>query len=246
MSAIKAIVVESEGVGFYTDTVTGKSGVCETGISILCGVTQQSISKLIKSITTKQPYKGLECLVGKVESLTTKSETGMVLCADEFCVPVIKYYAYKGNETAQFTLNKFITIGFNTWVQSITGWNPQAIAPVDICPEVAIRQDRLEKKMDTLAAQMRHLQTGAGKQKFWVRTRDEALLYYGEECVDAFKSDLGGYLIELDLVRRQKEQPALPPPPPPPPPDPKYDFKSMNEMKAWAEKFYRERGVTWN
>lgn len=110
------------------------------------------------------------------------------------------------------------------------------------CPDLV----RLEKKMDTLAAQMRHLQTGAGKQKFWVRTRDEALLYYGEECVDAFKSDLGGYLIDLDLVRRQKEQPALPPPPPPPPPDPKYDFKSMDEMKAWAEKFYRDRGVTWN
>jgi hypothetical protein len=124
MDSLALILVEQESVEFYTVAATGETGISITGLAILCGVTQQAISKLVKGVTTNKPTKRLERFVGENLDLTTNTgQKGKIraLRAD-FCVEVIKYYAYSGNETAQFTLDKFAIIGFNSWVQSITGW----------------------------------------------------------------------------------------------------------------------------
>ena len=114
-------LVESDGVHFYTVTATGDSGISFTGLSVLCGVSQQAISKLIKSLTTKAASKSLEPLVGKDFILTT-TKSGMKLLTAEVCIAIIEHYAFKGKETAQFTYRKFAAMGFNSWVHSITGW----------------------------------------------------------------------------------------------------------------------------
>lgn len=83
---------------------------------------KKSVRNAVNSIRTSKPYKGLEHLVDKLSECRTETKTGMWLCNDELCVAIIRYYDRKGNEKAQFTFDKFVTIGFNAWVQSITGW----------------------------------------------------------------------------------------------------------------------------
>jgi hypothetical protein len=130
MSNLNHLIVEVEGVEFYTDAATGRSGVSQSGLAILCGVSKQAISKLVNSLSTGGGGKLLKPLQGKVETLSTKTQSGMILYADELCIAIIRYYDRKGNETAQYTFDKFAAIGFNSWIQSITGWsNPKAPTP---------------------------------------------------------------------------------------------------------------------
>ncbi|MGL4503757.1 MAG: hypothetical protein ACRCU2_32150 [Planktothrix sp.] len=123
------MIIETDGVEFYTDITTGKSGISQTGLAILCGVSQPAISKLVKSVITGKAPESLKPLQDKVETLITKTASGLVFYADELSTTIIKYYAFKGNETAQFTLEKFLVIGFNSWVQSLTGWQSQPSKP---------------------------------------------------------------------------------------------------------------------
>lgn len=119
----------------------------------------------------------------------------------------------------------------------------EALAPA--ATEVIQEVTELKAKMTELDQRVQHIQHN-GKQRFWVKTRDEALVYYSEECVDSFKSDLGGYLIDLKLVESQKETPVmLPPIPTKPEPVKDYNLNTKEDMKEWAEKFYKERGVNW-
>lgn len=132
MNSLALILTEQSGVEFYTVSATGESGISISGLAILCGVTHQAISKLVKGVATGKPIKRLERFVGESLDLATNTgERGKVRALKaEFCVEIIKHYAYSGNETAQFTLDKFAITGFNTWVQGITGWqNPIARSP---------------------------------------------------------------------------------------------------------------------
>lgn len=134
MSNLELLVKDIEGVEFYTDAGSGQSGVNQSGLAILCGVTRDAISKLISSLYSGTPYKGLEHLVDKISECRRETETGMWLCNDELSIAIIEHYAFKGRKPAQYSLRKFASIGFNTWVQSITGW--QATQPESPEPEV--------------------------------------------------------------------------------------------------------------
>lgn len=65
MDSVALILVEQTGVEFYTVATTGESGISISGLAILCGVTQQAISKLVKGVTTNKPVKGFEHLTGQ-------------------------------------------------------------------------------------------------------------------------------------------------------------------------------------
>lgn len=126
MSNLKLVIRDVEGIEFYTDATTGKSGISQAGLAKLCGVNRRTISDLIKSLSG-QSKKGeidesLEAFVGKLFENRTETETGMVLLSGELSATIIEHYAFKGRKPAQFSLRKFAAIGFNTWVQSIIGW----------------------------------------------------------------------------------------------------------------------------
>ncbi|MCU0546818.1 MAG: hypothetical protein MUE44_32415 [Oscillatoriaceae cyanobacterium Prado104] len=92
MNAIARIIAEVDGVEFYTDAATGKSGISQTGLAVLCGVSRQSISKLINSLSTKCPSEWLEPIAHRVAALSTKTVSGLILYADELCIAVIRHY----------------------------------------------------------------------------------------------------------------------------------------------------------
>jgi hypothetical protein len=130
MSNLNHLIVEVEGVEFYTDAATGRSGISQSGLAVLCGVNRRTVSDLIKSLSGKTRSKWLEPIAGKLSECRTKTRSGMQLCNDELSIAIIKHYAFSGNETAQYTFDKFAAIGFNSWIQSITGWsNPKAPTP---------------------------------------------------------------------------------------------------------------------
>jgi transcriptional regulator with XRE-family HTH domain len=127
MSNIALIIVETDGVEFYTDAA-GKSGISQTGLAKLCGVNKSSISRLMKEIKTNPTSDFLKDLLDKgfrVADLSTKTPSGLILCSSELSVAVIMHYASTGKKEAIFALTKFAAIGFNSWVQSLTGWQSQ-------------------------------------------------------------------------------------------------------------------------
>lgn len=118
---------------FYTIEETGESGMSQSGLAILCGVRQQSISTLERTLTSRAPSKWLEVFVGKDLTLTSnvvdpkltvngKPSGNLRIYKAAVCARVIQHYAFQGNEVAQYSLDQFTELGINTWIQSITGW----------------------------------------------------------------------------------------------------------------------------
>lgn len=117
---------------FYTVQETGESGMSQTGLATLCGVSRQSIIKLEETLVTTTPSKTLEPFIGKRLTLvTSEDETILVngspagnlkIYKASFCAAVIRHYDRLGNDVAQYSADQFIEIGVNAWIQGITGW----------------------------------------------------------------------------------------------------------------------------
>ena len=124
---------------FYTVESTGESGTNQTGLAILCGVSQQAISGLENTLTSRAPSKWLEAFVGKDFTLTStqadpdltvngKRPGRLTIYQSSFCARVIQHYAFSGNEVAQYSLDQFTQMGIDSWIQGITGWQGEPTA----------------------------------------------------------------------------------------------------------------------
>lgn len=124
---------------FYTLESTGESGMSQSGLAILCGVTQQSISNLERTLTSRSPSKWLNSLVGKDLTLTSsevdpdltvngKPVGNLRIYSAGACSRIIQHYAFQENEVAQYSLDQFTELGINAWIQTITGWRGQQTA----------------------------------------------------------------------------------------------------------------------
>jgi len=128
--------IDGDSTEFYTVEETGESGMSQNGLSKLCGVSQQAISGLEKTLTSRSPSKWLEPFVGKDFALTSsvKDPTltvnsvkagNITIYKSAFCARVIQHYAFQGNEVAQYSLDQFTDLGISQWIQSITGWKQE-------------------------------------------------------------------------------------------------------------------------
>ncbi|MGE5658870.1 MAG: hypothetical protein ACM37W_19915 [Actinomycetota bacterium] len=82
----------------------------------------------IYSTTVNQAPKRLQPWIGKDLNLSgeyTKKGGKVKILRSDFCTTVIKHYALEGNEIAEYSLEKFADIGMRSWIQNITGWQPQ-------------------------------------------------------------------------------------------------------------------------
>lgn len=118
---------------FYTVEETGESGMSQSGLAALCGVTRQSIILLEKTLVSKSPSEWLEPLVGRRLTLVSSQEESEIkvngkqvgnikIYNAEFCGLTIQHYANQGNPVALNSASQFTVIGVNAWIQSITGW----------------------------------------------------------------------------------------------------------------------------
>ena len=116
---------ELNGIEFFTVEATGESGISHSGLALLCGVSKQAIDKLVINLPTSRLPKRLEAFADKDLHLTTnyQKQGGKVkILRASFCAAVIKHYALEGRDIAEHSMDKFMTLGINSWIQSITGW----------------------------------------------------------------------------------------------------------------------------
>lgn len=127
------ICQELDGVEFFTVESTGESGMSQSGLALLCGVSGSTVLRYEKSLLRDGHSEEAKLLLEQASTLLRQgsySVNGKVtpnlkIYKSTFCAVVIQHYAMKGNKTAIFSLTKFASIGINTWIQSITGWqNP--------------------------------------------------------------------------------------------------------------------------
>lgn len=125
------IRTEQDGIEFFTVEETGESGMSQSGLAVLSGVTRQSLIKLEETLVTKSPSKSLERFVNNVPTLVTngkiegKNIGNIKIYRHDFCGAVIRHYAYQGIEVAQYSLEKFSDVGMLTWIQQINGWQQE-------------------------------------------------------------------------------------------------------------------------
>jgi|GEM_PF-2414412 hypothetical protein len=124
---------EPQTTEFYTIAGTGESGMSQSGLAILCGVSQPAIAGLENTLISKAPSRWLESLVGKDLTLISskvdpdltvngKLVGNLRIYKASACARIIQHYAFQGNDVAQYSLNQFTELGVSTWIQSITGW----------------------------------------------------------------------------------------------------------------------------
>jgi hypothetical protein len=136
--------VVQDGVEFYTVIATGESGMSESGLGRLCGITQQSISDLLQNITTgKAKGKCLKPFTGDTFSLQARVKISgkgvpVTIITADLCAAIIEYYAFESShktQTALYSAQAFMAMGITKWIQGVTGWQPQLPGP-QTAPEI--------------------------------------------------------------------------------------------------------------
>lgn len=124
---------DSTTTEFYTVESTGESGMSQSALAVLCGVSQSAISQLENTLISRSPSEWLEDFVGETLTLISSDTEAITVNGNpvgnlrvyrpDFCAAVIQHYAFRNNQVAQYALRQFSTLGVNLWIQGITGWD---------------------------------------------------------------------------------------------------------------------------
>lgn len=145
-------------VEFYTVAITGQSGMSQTGLSLLAGISRQSLIQLEEVLKTRAPSEILKNFVGndldiKLTDPTIggKAQGNLKIYKASFCAAVLKHYSSIEEEDkldsrpATYSLVRFAEIGINKWIQDITGWTE---FKDKIQPHTSIYINRIEARRD--------------------------------------------------------------------------------------------------
>jgi predicted transcriptional regulator len=91
------IRVVEDGVEFFTMTATGESGMSQSGLARLCGVSSQAVNKLIDSVVTSCAPEFLKPLESKTLTLVTSVNQfkNATILKDEVCVTILEWYGFE-------------------------------------------------------------------------------------------------------------------------------------------------------
>lgn len=123
------IRVVEDGVEFFTEAATGASGMSQSGLARLCGVSRQAVDKLIESVSTSRCPDFLKPLQDIDLTLATSVNQfkNATILKDEVCATILEWYGFESqrpNDTAKYSYRKFAKAGIRSWIQGITGWKP--------------------------------------------------------------------------------------------------------------------------
>lgn len=155
---------EEGGVEFYTIELTGQSGMSQSGLAVLSGVTQQALSGLEDTLTSRAPSGTLKPFVGERLTLTSDGVTWTIdgklvgnlkIYKSSYCAAVLMHYADPARRLvnitdqqraiATYSLLKFAKDGINDWIQDITGWKQNRNS---IQPHTSVYVKRIEHMRD--------------------------------------------------------------------------------------------------
>jgi hypothetical protein len=150
-----------DGVEFFTIDATGESGMSESGLSRLGGVSQQAINKTLRNlVATNSEETPLKTrLGGKVwlqprglSSIERTKITSLSIVNANACAAIIEHYAFESKyktQEALFAYRKFGAMGINAWIQEMTEWRGNPIPKNGITLDFDTIDQLLEKKLDT-------------------------------------------------------------------------------------------------
>lgn len=152
--------VERDSVEFFTVDDTGESGMSESGLARLCGVSPVAIHKFISNTSlTWDREKELNPAFRKTipfkpngnSNLKFGQHSNIKILSAAVCARVIRHYAldskYKTQE-ALFTLDKFATAGITGWIQEITHWHGNAVPKTGIVTHFNTIDTLMDKRLD--------------------------------------------------------------------------------------------------
>lgn len=125
---------DEDGVEFYTIALTGQSGMSQSGLARLAGVSRQALIDLETALVSRAPSEYLESFVGQELTLVTsapivngKPAGNLKIYKSLYCAAVLKHYSREEapehiKRVAIFSLLKFADKGITDWIQEITGW----------------------------------------------------------------------------------------------------------------------------
>ncbi|MEO8890721.1 MAG: hypothetical protein ABI417_04155, partial [Coleofasciculaceae cyanobacterium] len=144
-------------IEFYTIALTGQSGMSQSGLAILSGVSRQALIDLEKTLVSKAPSEYLQSFVGKDLTLVTpnplingKLVGNLKIYKCLYCAAVLKHYSREESpehirRVATFSILKFADRGITDWIQGITEWKQYKES---ILPHTSVYVSRIEHMRD--------------------------------------------------------------------------------------------------
>ncbi|WP_024547061.1 hypothetical protein [Picosynechococcus sp. NKBG15041c] len=119
---------EENDIEFFTIQATGESGMSQSGLARLCGVSRQAVNQLVNSVSTSSCPEFLKPLQNRSLTLSSSYDEfkNAQVLKDFVCARILEWYAFESQrptKEAQQAFRKFATLGIRTWIQSITGWD---------------------------------------------------------------------------------------------------------------------------
>ena len=125
-----------------------------SGLAILAGVSQQALSDLEKTLTSRSPSESLNSFIGKTLTLTSEDVTiqgkktgNLSIYKASYCAAVLKHYASppRSNPIAIQTSLRFMEMGITGWIQDITGWRDRV---KELKPHTNVYVERISNMSD--------------------------------------------------------------------------------------------------
>ena len=152
--------VVRDDVEFFTIDATGESGMSETGLARLCGVTKQAVSLFLRDMVSRNSSsnqlesmqrKDLWCQA-KGLSVTERSKiSNLYIVSAIVCAKVIKHYAFDSKhktEKALLAYQLFAERGITAWIQEMTDWRGNVVPSNGIVLDFKTIDLLLNKKLD--------------------------------------------------------------------------------------------------
>ena len=119
---------QENGIEFFTVQTTGESGMSQSGLARMCGVTQKAIDNLLDRLGTSSCPDFLKPLYSKDLTLGTSYHEyhNVTIIKDSVCALILEWYAFESQrptEKARQAFRQFAAMGIRSWIQSITGWS---------------------------------------------------------------------------------------------------------------------------
>lgn len=178
MQATELIRVEQEGVEFYTVVESGLSGMSQSGLATLAGVSRTTLQNMEKTLATLAPSEWLKPFVGERFTLATQnaeisggSVGNLKIYRSDYCAAVLQHYASLQNSTALFSLLKFTEKGIESWIHGITGYQKPSAnfqLPQTMAQALRLAADQQEK----IELQQKQLEEALPKADVWDKIVD--------------------------------------------------------------------------
>ncbi len=126
---------EENNVEFFTIQATGESGMSQSGLARLCGVTQKAVDNLLERLSMSSCPDFLKPLQCKELTLGTSYHEyhNITIIKDSVCARILEWYAFESQrptEKARQAFRQFAAMGIRVWIQSLTGWQNSVTLPI--------------------------------------------------------------------------------------------------------------------